>query len=280
MRYLKANRDPSSDVGVRSMSESAFSAMSQFRLDGEIALITGSGDGLGRIAALTYGEAGAHVCVSDVDFQLAEKVVREVEEAGGSADAWHLDVMDNDQIIRVINEIAETHKKIDILVNNAGSAQREPTETMPLEVWDRIIQINQTQVFLCSREAGKNMLKRKKGSIINLASIMGLVGGGFYPNFPYHATKGAVVNMTRALAAEWAQRGVRVNAIAPTFVKTNLTLPLRSDKERTKIVLERTPMGRFAEPEELAGPFLFLASSASSMVTGHILAVDGGWTAI
>ena len=125
-----------------------------------------------------------------------------------------------------------------------------------------------------------HMLRQQIGSIINLASIMGLVGGGFYPNFPYHATKGAVVNMTRALAAEWAPHGVRVNAIAPTFVKTNLTAPLRSDEERTRIVIERTPMGRFAEPEELAGPFLFLARPASSMVTGHILAVDGGWTAI
>ena len=117
-------------------------------------------------------------------------------------------------------------------------------------------------------------------SIINLASIMGLVGGGFYPNFPYHATKGAVVNMTRALAAEWAAHGVRVNAIAPTFVKTNLTIPLRANENLSRLAMERTPMGRFAEPEELAGAFLFLASPASSMVTGHILAVDGGWTAI
>ncbi len=262
------------------MSSNGFSAFAQFRLDNEIALVTGSGDGLGRIAALTYAEAGAHVCVSDLDAQLAKNVVREIEKSGGSADPWHLDVMDNDQIIDVISRVATKHEKIDILVNNAGSAHREPTEDLPLEVWDKIVQINQTQVFLCSREVGHHMLRQQKGSIINLASIMGLVGGGFYPNFPYHATKGAVVNMTRALAAEWASHGVRVNAIAPTFVKTNLTAPLRSDEERTRIVIERTPMGRFAEPEELAGPFLFLASPASSMVTGHILAVDGGWTAI
>ena len=262
------------------MSENTFSAISQFRLDKEVALITGSGDGLGRIAALTFGEANAHVCVSDIDMTLAEKVVREIEDAGGSADAWHLDVADNEQIVRVIAEVVGKHRQIDILVNNAGTAQREPTEDMPLEVWDKIVQINQTQVFMCSREAGQHMLKEKKGSIINMASIMGLVGGGFYPNFPYHATKGAVVNMTRALAAEWAAHGVRVNAIAPTFVKTNLTIPLRSNETLSRIAIERTPMGRFAEPEELAGAFLFLASSASSMVTGHILAVDGGWTAI
>ena len=151
---------------------------------------------------------------------------------------------------------------------------------MPLEVWDRITQMNQTQVFVCSREVGKHMIRGKKGSIINLASIMGVVGGGFYPNLPYHATKGAVVNMTRALAAEWAAHGIRVNAIAPTFVKTELTEKLRADAEKVKIVEERTPMGRFAEPEEMAGAFLFLASPASSMVTGHTLLVDGGWTAI
>jgi len=262
------------------MPDNAFSAISQFGLDKQVALITGSGDGLGRIAARTFGEAGAHVCVSDVNMQLSEKVVREIIDAGGSADAWHIDVTDNEQIVRVISEVAERHGKIDILVNNAGTAQRQPTEDMPLEVWDRIVQINQTQVFLCSREVGKHMLKEKRGAIINLASIMGLVGGGFYPNFPYHATKGAVVNMTRALAAEWAPHGVRVNAIAPTFVKTNLTKPLRSDETLSRLVIERTPMGRFAEPEELAGAFLFLASAASSMVTGHILTVDGGWTAV
>ena len=109
---------------------------------------------------------------------------------------------------------------------------------------------------------------------------MGLVGGGFYPNLPYHATKGAVVNMTRALAAEWAGRGTRVNAIAPTFVKTNLTIPVRADPIATQWIIDKTPMGRFAEPEELAGAFLFLASPAASMVTGQTLAVDGGWTAV
>ena len=131
------------------MSKDAFSAISQFRLDKEVALITGSGDGLGRIAALTYGEAGAHVCVSDINMQLSEKVVSEVEDAGGSADAWHLDVADNEQIVRVIAEVAKKHGHIDILVNNAGTAQREPTEDMPLEVWNKIVQINQTQVFMC-----------------------------------------------------------------------------------------------------------------------------------
>ena len=256
------------------------SVFAQFRLDNKIAFITGAGDGLGRSAALALGEAGAHVCVSDINLEWAEKVAEEIMEAGGAADARKMDVANNPEIESGIAGIIGQHGRIDILVNNVGLATRAPTETLSLEDWNEIVQVNQTQVFVCSREAGKHMLSAGEGSIINVSSIMGLVGGGFYPNLPYHATKGAVVNMTRALAAEWAGRGIRVNAIAPTFVKTNLTIPVRADPIATQWIIDKTPMGRFAEPEELAGAFLFLASPAASMVTGQTLAVDGGWTAV
>ena len=256
------------------------SVFAQFRLDNKIAFITGAGDGLGRIAALALGEAGAHVCVSDINLEWAEKVAEEIMKAGGAADARKMDVANNPEIESGIAGIIGQHGRIDILVNNVGLAKRAPTEKLSLEDWNEIVQVNQTQVFVCSREAGKHMLRAGEGSIINVSSIMGLVGGGFYPNLPYHATKGAVVNMTRALAAEWAGRGIRVNAIAPTFVKTNLTIPVRADPIATQWIIDKTPMGRFAEPEELAGAFLFLASPAASMVTGQTLAVDGGWTAV
>ena len=256
------------------------SVFAQFRLDNKIAFITGAGDGLGRIAALALGEAGAHVCVSDINLEWAEKVAEEIMEAGGAADARKMDVANNPEIESGIAGIIGQHGRIDILVNNVGLAKRAPTEKLSLEDWNEIVQVNQTQVFVCSREAGRHMLREGEGSIINVSSIMGLVGGGFYPNLPYHATKGAVVNMTRALAAEWAGRGIRVNAIAPTFVKTNLTIPVRADPIATQWIIDKTPMGRFAEPEELAGAFLFLASPAASMVTGQTLAVDGGWTAV
>lgn len=262
------------------MADAAFSALKLFRVDGEIAVVTGGAAGLGRIAALSLAEAGARVCVTDIDRDRAAETVAEITEAGGKADTWPLDVTDNDAICRVIAAIAAQHGTIDILVNNAGAAERQATETMPLEVWERIVQINQTQLFVCSREAGKHMLAQNKGAIINVASIMGLVGGGLYPNLPYHATKGAVVNMTRALAAEWASRGVRVNAIAPTFTNTALTIPLRQDPDMVARIEDRTPMGRLAEPEEMAGAILYLASPASAMVTGHTLPIDGGWLAI
>ena len=254
--------------------------LSQFRLDKRVALITGSGDGLGRTAALAFSEAGAHVCVSDINTKLAKKVVKEIQKLGGSADAWTLDVSENEQIEKTIRDIVGQHGQLDILVNNAGTAKRGPTEDMSLEDWNRVIQVNQTQVFVCSREAGKHMLKAGRGAIINVTSIMGLVGGGLYPNLSYHATKGALVNMTRALAAEWAGRGIRVNAIAPTFVKTNFARAVLMDSKTNQLIIDKTPMGRVAEPEELAGAFLFLASPASGMVTGHTLAVDGGWTAV
>ena len=262
------------------MTDSGFSALGQFRVDNDIALITGGAAGLGRIASLTLAEAGAHVCVTDLDAAAAEATASEVEKAGGRADAWQLDVADNDAIVRVIGEIAAKHSRIDILINNAGAAKRDATAAMTLEDWDRIVQMNQTQVFICSREVGRLMLENGRGAIVNLSSIMGLSGGGLYPNLSYHATKGAVVNMTRALAAEWAGEGIRVNAIAPTFVATEFTAPLRQDAEMVARIKDRTPMGRFAEPEEIAGAILYLASPASGMVTGHTLPVDGGWMAI
>ena len=262
------------------MADGKFSVLDQFRVDGDIAMVTGGAAGLGRIAALTLAEAGAHVCVTDIDHNRAGETVAEIAAAGGTADAWLLDVSDNVAICQVIADIAEQHGRIDILVNNAGGGKRTATEVTPIELWDRIIQMNQTQLFVCSREVGKLMLAQNKGAIINLASIMGLAGGGLYGNLSYHAAKGAVVNMTRALASEWAARGVRVNAIAPTFTKTDLTIPVRQNPDLVAQIEDRTPMGRLAEPEEMAGAILYLASPASSMVTGHTLPVDGGWMAI
>ena len=254
--------------------------MPLFRLDGEVAMITGAGDGIGRIAALTLAEAGAAVAVTDIDGEAATRVAGEIKEAGGRAESYTLDVGESAAIIDTVSRIEADWARIGILVNNVGIAAREPTLETTLETWERIIALNVTAAFLCSREVGRAMVAAGSGRIINIASVMGLTGGGLYPNLAYHTSKGAIVNMTRALAVEWAQNGVRVNAIAPTYVTTKLTEKLRADKRMVARIEERTPMGRFAEPEEMAGAILFLASRASSMVTGHTLPVDGGWLAV
>ena len=254
--------------------------MPLFGLDGEVAVITGAGDGIGRIAALTLAEAGAAIAVTDIDSDAAARVADEIREAGGRSEAYTLDLGDLPAIGDAMSRINSDFARISILVNNVGIAAREPTLETTLETWERIIAVNVSAAFLCSREVGRGMVAAGHGRIINITSIMGLTGGGLYPNLAYHTSKGALVNMTRALAVEWARSGVRVNAIAPTYVKTRLTENLRADKEMVARIEDRTPMGRFAEPEEMAGAILFLASRASSMVTGHTLPVDGGWLAV
>jgi NAD(P)-dependent dehydrogenase (short-subunit alcohol dehydrogenase family) len=154
-----------------------------------------------------------------------------------------------------------------------------PAEEMTLEAWQRVIDVNLTGVFLCAREAGRQMLDAGQGSIVNIASIMGHVGGALYGNLSYHASKGGVVNLTRALAVEWAGRGVRVNAIAPTFVDTPFVAGLMAEPGMRDAIEDLTPMGRLAETRDLAGALIYLASPASATVTGHSLAVDGGWLA-
>lgn len=251
-----------------------------FRIDGDVALITGAGNGFGRIAALALAGAGAQVAVTDIDLEAAERTADEIAAGHGTARAFHLDVGDREQIAEVTDKVAETFGGLHILINNAGTARRGPTETLADEDWDTVVAINMTAPFVCSREAARHMLPAQKGRIINLASIMGFVGNPIFPHLSYQATKGALVNMTRSLAAEWADRGVRVNAIAPSFFKTNFGSRMWEDNVLTQKVLDRTPIGRFGEPEELAGGLLYLASEASSMVTGHTLAIDGGWLSL
>ncbi len=251
-----------------------------FRLDGQVAVVTGAGAGIGRAAALALAQAGAKVAVTDIDGPSAEKCAAEIIGAGGEATAWTLDVADEESICNAAAAVEQQFGQVDILVNNAGIARREPTEEVTSRTWRQVMAINVDGAFLCSREFGRPMLRRRHGCIVNVISIMGLVGGGLYPNLAYHTSKGALVNMTRALAAEWGDRGVRVNGIAPTYVNTDLTTNLRADAAMVQRIEERTPLGRFAEPWDMTGGILYLASPAAAMVTGHILAIDGGWLAI
>jgi NAD(P)-dependent dehydrogenase (short-subunit alcohol dehydrogenase family) len=240
--------------------------LSPFRLDGDVAVVTGGASGIGRTIADAFAEVGARVAILDV--------------AAEEPDGYKVDVADEAQVRAAFADVVKRHGRLDVLFNNAGIALRRPTVELSLEDWNRVVAVNMTGVFLCAREAARHMLAGGRGGrIVNTASIMGVVGGGLYPNISYQATKGAVVNMTRALAVEWARRGIRVNAIAPTWVRTPLTRAITESPELVQRIEAITPMGRLAEPEEMVGAVLFLASRASAMVTGHVLAVDGGFLA-
>lgn len=245
------------------------------RLDGQVALITAGGAGFGRATAYALAQAGAKVMVTDIDLAAAEQVVTEIDQG----EAFHLDVAEEIQVDTVVDEVARRHGRIDILVNNAGVGAREATVDLETERWRQVMTVGPDGSFYCVRAVGRHMLKAERGAIVNVASIMGLVGGAHYPNLAYHAAKGAIVNMTRGLACEWASKGVRVNAVAPTFSRTQLTSTLLADNAMVQQLLTATPMGRFVEPEEVAAAIAFLASDAASMITGAILPVDGGWIA-
>ena len=250
-----------------------------FRLDGEIAVITGGATGLGRAMADVLAGQGAHVAILDIDVEGATAAAAEIASAGNSAETHHLDVLEEAAVDRVMENIASRHGHLDILVNNAGIARRLPATEIPREEWERVMGINTTGVFLCARAAARHMIAQEtKGRIVNIASIMGF-SGAIYQNVAYNTSKGAVVNLTRALAVEWGTDGIRVNAVGPTFVRTNLAESLFANPETYEQIKWFTPMGKVAEPTDIAHAVLFLAAHESKMITGHTLLVDGGFMA-
>lgn len=199
---------------------------------------------------------------------------------GLDASAIGVDVADEASVEAMVGATMEAHGRPDILINNAGIAIRRPAIDLALTDWDKVVAVNMTGGFLCARAAARQMIGAGMGgAIVNVASIMGLSGGGLYPNVSYQATKGAIVNMTRALAVEWAPHGVRVNAVAPTYVRTKLIEPILKDPMLVARIEAMTPLRRLAEPRDIAAAIAFLVSPAAAMITGDVLAVDGGFLA-
>lgn len=249
--------------------------MKQFEIPGQIAVVTGAARGIGLATAQLFAQAGATVVLLDVDGETAKK---EAARIGAKAAAWTCDVTSEAAVESVFGEILQRFGRIDVLVNNAGAAVRKPAVDLSMEEWRRIMDLNLGGVFLCSRVAARTMAAQGGGAIVNLASIMGF-SGGIFPNASYQASKGGVVNLTRALALEWAENNIRVNAVAPTFVKTDLTVPIFSNPEVLAKVQAHTPLGVLPEVGDIAAAILYLASPAARCVTGITLPVDSGYLA-
>ncbi|HXJ80217.1 MAG TPA: glucose 1-dehydrogenase [Candidatus Methylomirabilis sp.] len=258
------------------MSEGA----GRFDVSGLRCLVTGAGRGIGQVIASGFAEAGAHVVAADIDGSSAESLARDITTRGGKALGIALDVTSPESVTAAVSKAeAFGEGRIDVLVNNAGINVLKPSDAITPDEWNRIIAVNLTGVFFCSQAAARVMRHQGGGRIINIASIFGLVGPVLHAATPYATTKGGVISMTRALAVEWARDGIRVTAVAPTYVRTDMTRARVDDPDHRALVLERTPLKRVLDPDDLMGALLFLASRASEYVTGHVLAVDAGWLA-
>lgn len=251
-----------------------------FGLSGRVAVVTGASSGLGVGFARALAGAGANLVLAARRADRLESLAAELREGGTEVLPVACDVTDSGQVEALKDACLERFGKVDVLVNNAGTTEVVPAEQESEEAFLRVVNVNLSGSFYCAQRFGRVMLEAGSGSIINVASIFGMVGSGSIPQAGYVASKGAVVNMTRELAAQWARRGVRVNAIAPGFFMSEMTEEMFSDERSMAWIRRKTPAGRPGEVEELAGAVIFLASDASSYVVGQTIAVDGGWTAI
>lgn len=249
--------------------------MNFFDLKGKTAVVTGASTGLGRAMTLALAASGADILL--VDHSKKEETAREVRTLGRKAVAMEADLASIDSAEKITGRAIAEFGKIDILVNNAGTIRRAPVLEFSEKDWDDVLAVNAKSVFFLAQAAARDMMKRKSGKIINVASLLSFQGGILVPS--YAASKGAVAQLTKSLANELAAHGITVNAIAPGYMETNNTKALREDPVRSKSILERIPAGRWGVPDDLGGAVVFLASSASDYVNGHVLVVDGGWMA-
>jgi NAD(P)-dependent dehydrogenase (short-subunit alcohol dehydrogenase family) len=252
--------------------------LEKFRLDGKVAVITGAGRGIGFATAEALSEAGALVIITDMDSASADAARDALMARGRKAASARLDVTDPRQVESVCAALLQSHGRIDILVNNAGIAiSFIPAEAMDDASWLKVLDVNLNGLFWCCRAFGKAMLDQGAGVIVNVGSMSGDIVNYPQQQANYNASKAAVHHLTRSLAAEWAERGVRVNAVAPTYIATDLTKQAAADPEISKHWIGRTPMARLGQPDEIASVILFLASGASSLMTGAVVSADGGY---
>jgi 2-dehydro-3-deoxy-D-gluconate 5-dehydrogenase len=251
-----------------------------FGLDGKMAIVTGSGSGIGRILALGLAQAGAHIVVADLaeKREVAEETARAVRGTGRRALVSALDVTEVESIEAMVEKACSSFDRVDILVNNAGTIVRKKALEVTEEDWDRVLDTNLKGAFFASQVAAKAMVEQGRGKIANIASVNGIIGSP--ERAAYTASKAGLINLTRTLAAEWAQHGINVNAIGPTYLLTPFTQVLFDDEDFMQGYFRRQPIQRIGRPEDLDGAAVYLASPASDLVTGHTLMVDGGWTAV
>ena len=252
------------------------SVLNQFNLKGKVALVTGCKRGIGKAMAIALAEAGADIIGVSASLEKnGSAIEKAVIKLGKKFTAYTCDFSNRKALYSFITEVKKDFPVIDILVNNAGTIKRAPATVHEDDIWDHVVEVNQTAQFILTREIGKDMIARGYGKIVFTASLLTYQGGITVPG--YAASKGAIGQMTKAFANEWAAKGINVNAIAPGYISTDNTQALREDPSRSTSILSRIPAERWGEPNDFAGPIVFLCSEASSYMHGSILLVDGGW---